>query len=207
MKKQYTKSLTWAATALLSLALSQTVLAQRVSLSDIEDRLSNIENAMYVPFKTQITAGRCNSAAIGSANPQIIIDGNADDGTFLVSSVLVKTNGVPASGFQFLALNGVIIDDTVFDTNTANLTGHIGTSIRESFDVLGKPVSVNSSNTDQTGGGNVPHQIIANSEGSNDIIFRFFCRSDTSNFDIANVLVSGWKRVDETISVTYTPGN
>lgn len=182
--------------------------ADRVSLTDIESRLANIEAASYVPFRVQIGGGLCNSAAVGSANPSITIDGNGPDGTFLINSVLMRTDGIPANGFQFLSTTRLSIDGTAYDVLTANLAGPGGGSaIQHSFDILGTPVRTTSSVSEYSPGGNFPHEIVANSPGSSDINIRLFCRTDVENLNILSISVSGWKRPSETVTVTYTPGN
>jgi hypothetical protein len=190
------------------LALASTSAGARVSLTDIEARLANIEAAQYVPFKVQIGGGICNTAAVGSANPQITIDGNAPSGTFMVTSVLVKTDDIPTTGFRFLSLNSMVLDGTRYDTKTPNLTGSSGGSgVLESFEILGAPVALTNDLDDHTVSASVPREIVANSAGSSDIRIELFCRTDIENLNILNVVVAGWKRPAETVTVTYTPGN
>jgi len=180
----------------------------RVSLTDIEARLANIEATQYVPFKVQIGGGVCNSAAVGSSNPAITIDSDAASGTFMVTSVLIKTQDIPLAGFQFLSLNSLILDGISYDTKTPNLTGSSGGSgVQESFEMLGAPVALSGDLNDHTIGASVPREIVANSAGVGDIIFQMFCRSDVETMTIANVVVAGWKRPSETVTVTYSPGN
>jgi len=163
---------------------------------------------LYVPFKVGIAGGICNTAAIGSANPEIQIDGNAPGGTFLVNSILLKTDSVPINGFFSLNVNTVTIDGTRFDTRTATLVGHVeGTGVDHSVDIMGTPVRVTGSQDQYNPGGNFPHQIVANSAGASDIVVQFFCRSDLEDLNITTILVSGWKRAPETITVTYLPGS
>jgi hypothetical protein len=172
-----------------------------------ETLLAQILANLYVPFKVETLGGICNTAAVGSANPRIIIDSSGTSGSFVVSSVLVKTSDIPATGFQFLSLNSVTINGTLFDTSTANLTGNAGgTAVLESFDLLGAPVRRSSIVADYTPGGNVPHQIVADSAGFNDVDIQLFCRTDIEDLNIQTVVVAGWKRLDETITVTYVPG-
>lgn len=209
MNNSCTRFVVTMATGLLTLAWAGAALAQaRISLTDIESRLANIEAAQYAPFKVQIGGGTCNTAAAGSANPRIIIDGNATTGTFLVTSVLVKTADIPLSGFVALSLNSIRIDGTSYDTRTPNLTGSAGGSgVQESFDILGTPVALSGDLNDHTPGANVPHQIVASSGGSSDIDIQLFCRSDVDDLDILNVVVSGWKQSSESVTVTYVPGS
>ena len=166
----------------------------------------------YVPFTVaDTTGGICNTAARGSANPQIVIDSDGEQGSFVVTSILLKTAapGVPATGFLFLTINSVVIDGLRFDTRTGNVIDLAGGSgVLESADLMGTPVRRNSSagSKEPESGGNFPHQIVADSEGSRDIIVTLFCRSDDEDFNIAVVAAAGWKRSGDTITVTYLPG-
>lgn len=178
------------------------------SLAIVDQNLANIIDSLYVPFKVTTSGGICNTAVIGSANPQIIISSDAADGTFLVNSILVRTNDVPPTGFYAFSTNSVTIDGNRFDVRTANLTGNVdGTGVLESFDVMGTPTRVIHSLTSHERGGNFPLEIVADSAGANDIVVRFFCRSDVQDFSVGAVHVSGWKRIKENISVQYIPGN
>ncbi len=162
----------------------------------------------YVPFKVEVLGGTCNTAAAGSANPLVTIDSDGVDGTFTVTGILMKTDNIPATGFVGLSINSVTVDGTSFDTRTANLTGNAGgTGVLESFDIMGTPVRLTSDSNDHTPGANFPHQIVAHSEGINDVSIQFFCRTDAVDLDILFVAVSGWKRAADTITVNYIPGN
>lgn len=175
--------------------------------AEVLNNINEILLNQYVPFKVEVAGGICNTSAIGSANPHIYIDSDGDSGTFLVNSILVKTNDVPASGFMYLSLNKITIDGTAYDTITANLAGNAdGAGVLESFDILGTPVRLTSDLNDHTGGGNVPHQIVADSSDAIDINIMLFCRSNVTDMHINSVLVSGWKRVGDVISVTYVAG-
>jgi hypothetical protein len=167
----------------------------------------------FIPFKVLKTElGICNSAVAGSANPEITIDNNGTTGSFVVTSILMKTvapPGIPTTGFRFLRVNNVTIDGVRFDTGTGNLTGPTsGTGVAESFDIMGTPVirSADIQNTSQPGG-NFPLQIVADSAGDSDIRVRLFCRSDDQDLNFDSLIVSGWKLPDDTVTVTYTPGN
>ncbi len=172
--------------------------------------MSGCAQSGYVPFTVaDTTAGICNTAAQGSANPRIEIDSDGEQGSFVVTSILLKTadTGVPTTGFRFLSINSVVIDGTRFDTRTGNLVGPTdGSGVLESADLMGTPVRRSSFGGSQEPGGNFPHQIVADSEGSRDIIVSLFCRSDAEDLNIAIVAAAGWKQPDETITVTYIPG-
>jgi len=157
----------------------------------------------YVPFKVQIAGGLCDGAPSPSSNPLITID---SDSMFVVTSILIKRGPMNPVDFSFLSVNSVNINGTLFDTRTGNLFGPIGGEfgVLQSADIIGMPVR-------QTGmtsrpGGNVPHQIVADGAGRNDIIVQLFCRSDQRAMNIATILVAGWKLPGTTVTVSYTPG-
>lgn len=187
-------------------------------LQEIKNEINNIKNALdsvgqnnLVPFKVMDSAGGvCNAAGTNSSNPEISIESDGTEGNFVVTSILLKTagTGVPITGFFALSINSVSINGMKFDTRTGNLVGATdGSGVLESADLMGMPVRRSSFSGDQDPGGNFPHQIVANSEGVNDILVRLFCRSDDEDLDIAAVAVSGWKQAGENITVTYIPGN
>ena len=209
MNKTWRKVAVFSATTLLVVMTNGAVFAaDRVSLTDIEGRLANIESALYVPFKVQIAGGICDTGGAGTSNPLITIDSNAPSGVFLVTGVLVRTNDIPSTGFVALSLNRITIDGIAYDTRTANLTDNVGgTGVQESFDIMGTPVQVTANLNDHTPGGNVPHQIAADAAGNNDIPYELFCRTDDLDLTILNIMVTGWKRPSETVAVTYTPGD
>jgi hypothetical protein len=72
---------------------------------------------------------------------------------------------------------------------------------------MGTPVRLTGDRNDHTPGANFPHQIVAHSEGTDDVSIQFFCRTDVVDLDILFVAVSGWKRAADTITVNYIPGN
>ena len=168
-------------------------------------------NDPLVPFIVMdSTGGVCNSAGAGSANPEIIIESDGGEDNFVVTSVLLKTAspGVPVSGFFALSINSVRINGTLFHTRTGNLVGATdGSGVLESADLMGTPIRRSSFFGDQEPGGNFPHQIVAENVGSNDIVIRLFCRSDDDDLNIAVVAAAGWKRPNDTITVTLIPGS
>lgn len=182
----------------------------RVSLTDIETRLANIEAAQYVPFKVTVPGGLGCSQATGPANPRIQIDSDASEGTFIVTSILVEADFPDdLNEFELLELTSLSIDGSSFGIATASLVAPVAGSTDRSFDLMGTPVTKTRSADDP--GGNFPHQIVAQSEGSSDIVVTFFCRSGLNpagpgelRFNL--IQVSGWKRPGETISVTFVPG-
>ncbi len=71
---------------------------------------------------------------------------------------------------------------------------------------MGTPVRRGSHDAGPGPGGNFPHQIVAHSEGSRDISVTLFCRSDEQDLNVAVVAAAGWKQPDDSITVTYIPG-
>ena len=155
----------------------------------------------------EIPGGLANSALAGSANPEIYIDSDGQAGTFVVTSIVIKTN-VPGSGFQYLLVNRHIVDGTLFDTRTQNLVTALGSAVRESADLMGAPIRVDSlGGTAPPTGGTFPSEIVAENAGVDDIRVTLFARSDLFDMDIETVAVCGWKRPKDTISVSYVPGS
>ena len=110
--------------------------------------------------------------------------------------------------FFALSINSITIDGFKYDTRTGNLVGATdGSAVLESADLMGTPVRRSHFSGEMNPGGNFPHQVVAESDGVNDVRIRLFCRSDIEDFDIAAVAVSGWKRTNENISVSYIPGD
>lgn len=183
----------------------------KAEIMDIKTTVDSMGQDRLVPFKVvDTTGGICNTTAQGSANPQILINSDGAEGSFVVTSILLKTagTGVPITGFVALSINSVTIDGMNFDTRTGNLVGATdGYGVLESADLMGTPVRRSSFSGNQDPGGNFPHQIVASSDGINDIRIRMFCRSDDEDLDIAAVAVSGWKQAGENITVTYVPGH
>ena len=168
-------------------------------------------DAQVVPFKAEeTTGGLCDSAGTGTSNPEIIIDSDGAEGEFVITSIIVKTGhpGVPATGFRDFAVNYVEIDGILFDTVTGNLLGPTdGSGVLESADLMGTPVRRSGDTDAPLAGGNFPHQIVALSGGADDIVVRFFCSSVDDDITIDRILVAGWKRPADTVTVTFTPGS
>lgn len=162
----------------------------------------------YEPFKVQIPGGLCDSTAAPSSNPKIAIDSDGS-GTFVVTSVLIKRGPQNPVDFLFLAVNGVVIDGTRFETRTGNLFDPLGTefAVEQSADIMGMPVRRGGPISLAEPGGNVPHQIVAEGSGTQDVRVDMFCRSDEQDLDIETVLVAGWKKPGDTITVSYIPDN
>lgn len=163
---------------------------------------------LYAPFKVEIAGGLCDSGPSPSSNPEILIDSNGTD-NFVVTSILVKRGFMNPVDFTFLSVNTVRVNGVSFDTRTGNLFGPIGGEfgVLQSADILGMAVRQTSAIVDSVPGGNVPHQIVASGAGAEDIKVRLFCRSDNQDMNLATILVAGWKKPGDTITVTYIPGN
>ena len=162
----------------------------------------------YIPFKVEIAGGLCDSGLAGTSNPEVHIDGNAPAGTFLVNSILLKTDNAPLGPFSALSVTSVTIDGTLFDTRTANLVGPAdGSAVLHSADIMGTPVRIASDPGAYNPGGNFPHEIVANSAGADDIEVRLFCSLSGDDMDIDTIVVAGWKRSAEAITVSYVPGS
>lgn len=175
------------------------------------NQVKNALQAIVVPFKIFDPAGGfCDSAGPGTSVPEIVIDSDGTNASFVVTSILLRTAapGVPETGFQSFSINNVSIDGELFDTRTGDLVGPTdGSGVLESVDLMGTPVRRSGDKTDLLSGGNFPHQIVADSDGSDDIRIQLFCSSDDQDLNIDGVLVAGWKRPADTITVTYVPGS
>src|SRR5688572_8959646 len=186
------------------------ITAQLAQLDAITAQLDAIAAAaaheVYVPFNVQVPAGLCDSGPSPSSNPQIIIDSDGT-GTFSVTSILLKRGFMNPVDFLFLSVNTVAIDGTGFDTRTGNLIEPIGGEfgVLQGVDLLGTAIRPNPVSAEM--GGNLPHQIVANGDGGADIFVQLFCRSDAQDMNLEVIHVSGWKQREDTISVTYIPGN
>lgn len=196
-----------AATLLMSHGAAAHGLPILTGIQDLDAKL----DTLVVPFTVRGTVGGlCNSAAVSFTNPEIYIDSDGLDGTFVITSIVIKTAwpGVPATGFVQFSINEVEIDNELFDTPTGNIMGPTdGTGVLESADIMGMPVRRAGASVDPAPtGGNFPHQIVAESAGADDIRIRMSCRSDDDDFTIDSVLVSGWKRPADTVTVTFVPG-
>ncbi len=165
-------------------------------------------DAQVVPFKVVAPGGLCDSAGAGVSTPEIIIDSDGEEGEFVVTSILMNTTppGIPTTGFRGFSINQVDIDGERFYTRSGDILGPTdGDGVYESADIMGMPIRRNGDADVPIDGGNFPHQIVAQSEDTNDIHVEFFCATDDTDVSIASVLVAGWKRPADTITVTYVP--
>lgn len=178
-------------------------------LSAIQDLDAKLDT-LLVPFSARTTAGGlCNAAAENNSNPDIVIDSDGLEGNFVVTSILIMSAfpGVPETGFVSFSINWLQIDGDRFETRTENIMSPTGDAgIWDSADIMGTPLQRSSVSDEPTlPGANFPHQIVAESAGADDVIVEFFCRSDDEDYSIDSVLVAGWKRPNDTVTVTYVP--
>jgi hypothetical protein len=155
----------------------------------------------------QIPGGLCDSDPSNSSNPVIVIDSDGTD-PFVISSILVRRGFMNPVDFSFLTVAHIQIDGTMFYTRTGNLFEPIGGefAVLQAADLLGTRVLPHPSRTDVPTGGNLPHQIVAAGDGPADIRAELFCRSDFQDMNLDTVLVAGWKKPGDRISVSYVPG-
>ena len=161
-----------------------------------------------VPFVVEDDGGLANSGGPGTSNPQIIVDSDGAAGFFIINSILVEADA-PQLGFEALSINQVRIDGVEFDARTGNLVGGIdGSGVVEAAELLGTPVRTTSlSAPEQETGGNFPHQITALNADVDDVRIRLFARSDNTDLDISKIRVTGWKRPNDEITLTYVEGD
>ncbi|WP_193367903.1 hypothetical protein [Pelagibius marinus] len=176
------------------------------ALQAINDKI----DAQVVPFKVVIPGGLCDSAGQGTSTAEIVIDSDGAEGEFVVTSIIFGTTvpGVPLTGFEAFSINHLEVDGDRFYIRSGNLLGPTdGSGVYEATDIMGTPSRRNGDSEAPLAGGNFPHQIVAQSNDTDDIHINFFCSSDDDDLSFANILVAGWKRPADTITVTYTPGN
>lgn len=175
------------------------------AIAGIDSDLGDLAAQQYVPFSVQIFGGLCDEKdQDGSANPEILIETDGED-TFVLNSILIKRGNLhPLVDFMFISVNALVIDGTTFDTRTGNIfldPSQTQTAVRHSADILGMPIRIGQIGS-ETEGGVVPNQVVADDS----VKVEMFCRTDgAEDFDVSVVRVSGWKRPEDNISVTYTP--
>ena len=168
-------------------------------------------DALVVPFKVvETTGGLCDSAGVGTSTPNLEIDSDGTEGHFVVTSMIFLTElpGVPVTGFDAFNINHLEVDAERFYTRSGNLLGPTdGPGVYESIDIMGVPLRRNADYANPVAGGNFPHQIVAESNDTDDIHISFFCSSADDDISFSRIQVSGWKRPGDTITVTFTPGS
>ncbi|GAB4392753.1 MAG: hypothetical protein Tsb0032_09530 [Kiloniellaceae bacterium] len=209
-------SLSFIATGLSLVLLAPMVLAPGAAFAQaaVLNRLQNIIDrldAQVVPFKLEeINGGLCDSAGANTSNPVITIDSDGAEGEFVITSIILKSAspGAPLTGLRDVSINHVQIDGERYDTVTGNLLGPTdGTGVLESTDLMGTPTRRSGDREAPVAGGNFPHQIVAQSEGIDDVSIELFCSSVDDDFTFDRILVAGWKRPADTVTVIFTPGN
>ena len=194
----------------LSLMTPKGASAQVGVILNAIDAVDGKLDTLVVPFKVIDTVGGlCDSAGSGTSNPEILIDNDGVDGEFVVTSILVRSApSLPLTGFRDFRVNTLAVDGDEFDTKTANLLDPtFGSGVAESADLMGTPVIRNPDPNDPLPGGNFPHQIVAESDGADDIRVRLFCSSVDNDMTIDQILVAGWKRPVDSITLTFVPGS
>jgi hypothetical protein len=130
----------------------------------------------------------------------IEIDSSAANGTFMITSIIITVFGTEEQDDRVRAsiLN---IDDSssIHEQSTVDLTGMFGEA-QPSFELMGAPLN---------GGGNFAHQIVAVSGGDNpDIVLSIVCEESGPDgeitFDKTRTIVSGWKQINDEITVRIT---
>lgn len=194
----------------LSLVAPAPASAQVAAILDAIDAVDGKLDTLVVPFKVvDDVGGLCDSAGGGTSNPEIHIDSDGEEGEFVITSILVRSApALPTTGFRNLTINKVVIDGDSFDTKTGNiLDPTFGSGVAESADLMGTSVIRNPDPSDPLPGGSFPHQIVAQSAGLEGVSIQLFCSSFDDDLTIDRILVAGWKRPADSITVTYVPGN
>jgi len=192
----------------LSLSAPGAAFAQAAIINGLQ-QINGKLDAVVVPFKVVAAGGLCDSAGQGTSTPEIVIDSDGTEGEFVVTSILIGTTppGIPETGFESLTVNHLEIDGDRFYIRTGNLLGPTdGLGVYEAMDLMGTPVRRNGDNDAPLAGGNFPHQIVAQSNDTDDIHIDFFCSSDDVDLSFDHILVAGWKRPADTVTVTFVPG-
>ena len=151
----------------------------------------------YVPFKT-VSAGLpavCDAAGgIGTVGTLTI---NGVLGVpFMVTGVLLEVTGVDAVSDNLQVVQ-LLVDGTFFQAVTTDLTGD--TTAFRGFDLAGAPAQ---------GGANLPTSIVSlSSVVPNDILYLILCSAGVAtDMSIVSIVVSRWRTLTDTISVTFVPG-
>ena len=165
----------------------------------------------YEPFTVEVPGGLANSAAAGSANPEIRIGCSGASDTFSVTSIVIETD-IPLTGFGALCVNHFRVDSSIYPTATQNICENFGQS--EAADLMGMPVRSESLTSPLFASSPVvppvrgcfPTEIVGTTNTADSISIRLFARSDVVDLSIGRVLVSGWKLAGDEVTVTYVPG-
>ena len=184
-----------------------------IKVDSVQEKVDLILGSMMVPFRTTIGGGLCDSAGAGTSNPEIDINGELSGATFVVNSILIQTSSFTELN-RIFSVNSVTADGAFFQTSTSRIFDTLANdppgdgTVAPGFDLMGLRLRESQNGGSPDEGGVFPTQIVATSEDDvDDINVRFFCRSDTTDWNIARISVAGMKQVDDVISVSYTSGN
>jgi len=171
-------------------------------VGNIEAKLDNsdfgldaIDNSQYVPF-TEVVTGlpvTCDAAG-GSADFDFLkITSAAGTGSFKVTGIKFNAVGIDEAT-DLIQATGWSADGVSFGGATIDLT-KTATPAVLSFDLM--------SGVPQFLVGNFPLEITATSAGIG-IFVTVSCNAGTgSDIEFTDIVVSGWKQADDTITVTY----
>ncbi|MGH9923452.1 MAG: hypothetical protein ACRD38_11940, partial [Nitrososphaerales archaeon] len=128
---------------------------------------------------------------------RIIINSDGTDGTFMVNSIVVEV-GIDAIG-DVVQVEGLRVDGVNFDFDQSVVNDLTGlNSNRMAFDIIGASI---------LGSGRYVQTIVAESDTTPDIEVELFCDADgVGDITIGDedIIVSGWKKPTENISITYS---
>ena len=121
----------------------------------------------------------------------VAINGGA---TFMVTGLLLEVSGIDevSDNLQVVQL---LVDGTFFQAVTTDLTGD--TTTFRGFDLAGAPAQ---------GGASLPTSVVSlGNVVANDIQYKILCGAGVGlDISIDSIVVSGWKAVSDTITVTFT---
>jgi len=159
--------------------------------------LAAIKASQYVPFKVRTTADKTCDVADAGSTPSLMfitINSAATSGDFMVTGVKVNVDGLDAAS-DSIKTRSALQDSQGGSSVSDDLTGSHSTN-GFTFDVMG---------TTLTSGAKFPTQLAAQSIGDSDISIVLTCNAGTTSditFGAQSIIVSGWKQVDDTITVT-----
>ena len=171
------------------------VTSSTFGLEEIKTEVTAIESTQYIPFSEKITpaiSGEiCDVQGDTLDIDSIIINSTSSSGDFIVTSLVILPQGVDESEDRINIT--LLIDEKLTNLVSIEITGTTSGSF--GTEILGIDTLANL---------RFPLQIAANSAGNEDIKLTLTCDASTStDLKISTVFVSGWKKVNETISITY----
>jgi hypothetical protein len=169
----------------------------KVEINAIEAAVSGISVGAtpYVPFSVAVT-GTCDVAGGPADLDRIIINGDSD---LMVTGVLLRSAGVDEVA-DSIFVDSLRVDDVPFFIASEDLTGS-ATIANANLDIMGltRPPSFVGAQPRH-----MPTTVAATGAGTNDLEIFLTCDSSTtSDITWASILVSGWRKADDTITVTY----